>query len=196
MASTTGIPGAAGRSAVRAARPAGAASKRAANPAALAEYESAVAGYTAAGADETVQRVVTAISRVSKRLDNFYRAQLADLDLHRGDWAVLQELALSAPEGCSTPSKLADVTGVSPSTMTHRLDLLAQRGLIERTVDSENRTRSRVQLTRSGRELFRRAILDADVAESEVLAALDDTGRRQLAELLERLLAAAPKQHH
>ena len=191
MASTTGIPGATGRSATR---PAGSASKRAANPVALAEYESAVAGYTAAGADETVQRVVTAISRVSKRLDNFYRAQLADLDLHRGDWAVLQELALSAPEGCSTPSKLADVTGVSPSTMTHRLDLLAQRGLIERTVDSENRTRSRVQLTRSGRELFRRAILDADVAESEVLAALDDTGRRQLAELLERLLAGSSRQ--
>lgn len=180
MAETTGNSGPESRSR---------ATPRPKRPTALAEYESAVAGYTAAGADETVQRVVTAISRVSKRLDSFYRAQLADLDLHRGDWAVLQELALSAPEGCSTPSKLADVTGVSPSTMTHRLDLLAQRGLVERTVDSENRTRSKVALTRTGRDLFRRAILDADVAESEVLAALSEEDRRQLADLLEQLLA-------
>jgi DNA-binding MarR family transcriptional regulator len=166
--------------------------RRSARSAALADYESAVAGYTAAGADETVQRVVTALSRVSKRLDGFYRAQLADLGLQRGDWAVLQELAVSAPEGCSTPSKLADVAGVSPSTMTHRLDLLAQRNLVERTVDTDNRTRSKVRLTRAGRELFRRAVLDADVAESEVLGALDQADRQQLANLLEQLLSARP----
>jgi DNA-binding MarR family transcriptional regulator len=160
----------------------------------LIEYESTVAGYTAEGADETVQRVVTALARVTKRLDGFYRAQLADLGLQRGDWGVLQELALQAPDGCSSPSRLADVTGVSPSTMTHRLDLLAQRGLIERAVDPENRTRSKVRLTRSGRELFRRAILDADVAESEVLATLSPTEQRQLADLLERLLAGFPGQ--
>ncbi|MDQ1752192.1 MAG: hypothetical protein QOE71_3248 [Pseudonocardiales bacterium] len=163
---------------------------------ALAEYESTVAGYTAAGADETVQRVVTALARITKRLDGFYRDQLADLDLQRGDWGVLQELALQGPDGCSTPSRLADVIGVSPSTMTHRLDLLAERGLIERTVDSQNRTRSLVELTRSGRELFRRAVLDADVAESEVLAALAPDDQATLADLLEKLLAGFPSSSH
>jgi DNA-binding MarR family transcriptional regulator len=155
---------------------------------ALSEYEAAVAGYTAAGADETVQRVVTALSRVHKRLDGFYRAQLADLDLQRGDWGVLQALALEGPDGCLTPSKLADVTGVSPSTMTHRLDLLSERGLVKRVVDPDNRTRSKVSLTRAGRELFRRAVLDADVAESEVLSSLNARDQRQLADLLEKLL--------
>jgi DNA-binding MarR family transcriptional regulator len=165
---------------------------RPAQSAALAEYESAVASYTAAGANETVQRVVTALARITKRLDGFYREQLADLDLQRGDWGVLQELALQGPAGCSTPSRLADVNGVSPSTMTHRLDLLAERGLIERTVDEDNRTRSKVRLTRAGRELFQRAIREADVAESEVLAALDPSEKRQLADLLEKLLAGFP----
>lgn len=155
-----------------------------------AEYESAVAGYTAAGADETVQRVVTALSRVHKQLDSFYRAQLADLDLHRGDWGVLQALALQGPDGCLTPSRLADLIGVSPSTMTHRLDLLTDRGLIARAVDPANRTRSKVKLTRAGRALFRRAVLDADVAESAVLAALSDRDQRALADLLEKLLKA------
>jgi DNA-binding MarR family transcriptional regulator len=56
--------------------------------------------------------------------------------------------------------------------MTHRLDLLTERGLIARTVDPDNRTRSKVKLTRAGRDLFRRAVLDADVVESDVLASL------------------------
>lgn len=156
----------------------------------LSEYESTVAGFTAAGADETVQRVVTALSRVHKRLDNFYREQLADLELQRGDWGVLQELALQGPDGCSTPSRLADVNGVSPSTMTHRLDLLAERGLVERAVDPANRTRSKVQLTRTGRQLFNHAVLEADMVESEVLAPLDEHDQRVLADLLEKLLGA------
>jgi DNA-binding MarR family transcriptional regulator len=156
--------------------------------AAISEYQNAVASYTAAGADETVQRVTTALSRVTKRLDGFYRRQLAELELHRGDWGVLYELALQGRAGSSTPSQLADHTGVSPSTMTHRLDLLTRRGLIERTVDPDNRTRSKVKLTKAGRELFRRAILDADVAEAEVLAALNPKEQRQLADLLEKLL--------
>ncbi|HEY2042257.1 MAG TPA: MarR family transcriptional regulator [Jatrophihabitans sp.] len=155
---------------------------------AISEYQSAVASYTAAGANETVQRVTTALSRVTKRLDNFYREQLADLDMQRGDWGVLAELAIHGQDGCSTPSQLADVTGVSPSTMTHRLDLLTERGLIERAVDPDNRTRSKVKLTRAGRDLFRRAVLDADVAETAVLAALSPKEQSQLADLLEKLL--------
>jgi DNA-binding MarR family transcriptional regulator len=156
----------------------------------VTDYEAAVAGYTAAGADETVQRVVTALSRISKRLDNFYRAQLADLGLQRGDWSVLQELALHRG-GASNPSRLADVAGVSPSTMTHRLDLLAGRGLVERTVDPDNRTRSLVKLTRQGADLFRTAVLEADIAESEILAPLTVEQRIQLADLLERLLTSS-----
>ena len=167
----------------------GTAKKKPRRSAVLSEYENAVAGYTAAGADETVQRVVTALARVTKRLDGFYREQLADLGLQRGDWGVLQELALENADGCSSPSRLADVTGVSPSTMTHRLDLLAQRGLVERTVDEDNRTRSKVRLTKAGRELFRRAIVEADVVESEVLNPLKAAEQQQLADLLERLLA-------
>jgi len=141
------------------------------------------------GTDESVLRVVTAISRISKRLDIFYRERLAALELQRGDWGVLQELALHSEDGCSTPSQLADVTGVSPSTMTHRLDQLAQLGLIERRPDPDNRTRVRVRLTRAGRTLFQRAVLDAHMTESSVLAGLSAGERDELAELLERLVA-------
>jgi DNA-binding MarR family transcriptional regulator len=162
----------------------------------LAEYETEVAGYTAAGGDETVQRVVSGLSRVSKRLDGFYREQLADLDIQRRDWSVLQSLALNGPDGYLTPSGLAELTGVSPSTMTHRLDLLANRGLVERAVDPENRTRSHVRLSEAGWQLFQRVVVEAEVVESGLLDPLSKKEQRQLADLLERLLKGlGPRTH-
>jgi DNA-binding MarR family transcriptional regulator len=153
------------------------------------EYERAVAVYTAAGGQETVQRVVTAISRVSRGLDLFYRQQVTDLGVSHGEWTVLSALALEGRGGSLMPSKLADVSGVSPSTMTHRLDRMSERGLISRTADPANRARSRVQLAPDGWEVFRRAILDADVVEAKILAPLSAAERRQLAVLLERVVA-------
>jgi DNA-binding MarR family transcriptional regulator len=179
MAKSSGIPG-----------PAGPSNGMARRRSAPADYQAAVAGYTAAGADEDVQRVVTALSRISKRLDNYYRQQLAELGLQRGDWGVLAELVLHSPDGCSTPSRLADVTGVSPSTMTHRVDQLVQRGFVQRAPDPDNRTRMKVRLTRAGRELFERAVRDADVTESKVLSPLDTAERTQLADLLEKVLGS------
>ncbi len=158
----------------------------------LADYQTAIAGFTAAGANETVQRVVTALNRISKRLDNYYREQLSAINLQRGDWGVLAELALRGVDGSSTPSRLADVTGVSPSTMTHRLDQLVERGLIQRAPDPDNRTRMKVRLTRAGQELFRKSVIDADVTEAAVLAALDAEEQAQLAYLLEKVLALQP----
>jgi DNA-binding MarR family transcriptional regulator len=160
-----------------------------------AEYEQAIAAYTAAGGQETVQRVVTALSRLNRRLDVFYRQQFEALDISPGEWGVLQSLAAEGPAG-SMPSQLADVCGVSPSTMTHRLDRMVERGLIERDTDPDNRTRMRIRLTDNGAELFRRAVLDAEVVESSVLSPLDDRERRQLATLLDKVVAGLRHSHH
>jgi DNA-binding MarR family transcriptional regulator len=153
------------------------------------EYALAVSAYTDAGAQETVQRVVTAINRLERRLDVFYREQFDELDVAHGEWAVLSNLAIEAREGGSTPTQLADVCGVSPSTMTHRLDRMVERGLVERSPDPDNRTRIRVTLARGGWELFQRAVLDAEVVESRVLSPLSADERRQLAGLLEKVVA-------
>lgn len=158
------------------------------------EYQEAVAAYTAVGGQETVQRVVTALSRVNRRLDVFYRQQFEELGINPGEWSVLAALAVEGAAG-STPSQLADVGGVSPSTMTHRLDRMVGRGLVKRVQDADNRTRMRVSLTRAGWELFRRAVLDAEVVESRVLSPLDDRERRQLAALLDKLVAELRHPH-
>lgn len=154
-----------------------------------AEYERAVRVYTEAGAAETVQRIVTAMSRLSRRLDVFYNERFDAIDISRTEWPVLQALAMEGRRGRSNPSKLADAAGVSASTMTHRLDRMVERGLIERSTDPENRTRMVVSLTRDGWELFRRAVLDAESEEAGIFAPLTDAERATLAELLEKALA-------
>ncbi len=53
------------------------------------EVRSAVAAFVAAGADESVQRVITAVHRLSRSLNQWYDRQLAELDVTSGEWAVL-----------------------------------------------------------------------------------------------------------
>ena len=61
-------------------------------------YRAEVAAYVAAGGDETVQRVITGVHGLARRLNQWYDRQLADLDLSHGEWSVLSRLA-TVPEG-------------------------------------------------------------------------------------------------
>ncbi|MFD6054454.1 MarR family winged helix-turn-helix transcriptional regulator [Agromyces sp. NPDC060279] len=152
-------------------------------PSAPELHRRAVATYVAAGGEESVQRVITAVQSLTKKLDQWYVRQLADLDMTAGEWAVVTSLAKAGEP--LTPSQLADLTNVAPSSMTHRLDKLAGRGLIERTPDDTNRTRVFVSLTEEGWQLFSLAIRGSDVVESDVLQDLSDQERGELARLLE-----------
>ncbi len=152
-------------------------------PSAQELYRRAVATYVAAGGEESVQRVITAVQSLNRKLDQWYARQLADLDIAAGEWGVVTALAKAGEP--LTPSQLADLSNVAPSSMTHRLDKLAERGLVERTPDAANRTRILVNLTDEGWQLFSLAIRGSDVMESDVLQDLSDTERGELARLLE-----------
>ncbi len=141
--------------------------------------------YVAAGANESVQRVMTAVHGLSRRLNQWYDRQLADLGLTAGEWSVMSKLVRDGGECGLSPSVLADAANVAPSSMTHRLDRMAKRGLVSRETDPDNRVRVRVQLSPEGWELFRVAIQESDMLESDVLSPLSKAQRVRLAELLE-----------
>ncbi|MFC6713351.1 MarR family winged helix-turn-helix transcriptional regulator [Branchiibius cervicis] len=98
-------------------------------------------------------------------------------------------MATTPKDAISTPSSLAAALAIAPSSMTHRLDKMSERGLILRTPDTTNRTRMIVTLTSAGWEMFRKTIQAGDVVESDVLAQLSETERETLADLLERAIA-------
>lgn len=160
-----------------------------ANPRSVAaRVERDVAVYVEAGADESVQRVMTAVHGLSRRLDQWYDRQLADLDLSSGEYNVMSKLVRDGGEHGLSPSVLADAANVAPSSMTHRLDRMAERGLITRSTDPDNRVRVRVRLTDDGRELFRTVIRESDMVESDVLKTLSAHDRGTLADLLEQAI--------
>ncbi|MEJ6906693.1 hypothetical protein, partial [Bradyrhizobium japonicum] len=74
----------------------------------VADLRRQVAAYVAAGADESVQRVISAVHRVSRRLNQWYDQQLADLDVSGGEWTVLSEIARAARNRL-TPTQLASL---------------------------------------------------------------------------------------
>jgi DNA-binding MarR family transcriptional regulator len=153
------------------------------------EYRADVAAYVAAGGDESVQRVITAVHGLARKLNQWYARQLADLDLSAGEWAVLSRLARSNEDEALTPSQLAEATSVAASSMTHRLDRMAQRHLIARTADPDNRTRVLITLTDQGWQTFKAAVRESDMVESDVLGPLSHHQRETLASLLEVLIA-------
>jgi DNA-binding MarR family transcriptional regulator len=152
------------------------------------EYLADVAAYVAAGGDESVQRVITAVHRLARKLDQWYTRQLADLDLSAGEWAVLSQLARNNQSEALTPSQLAEATSVAASSMTHRLDRMAQRNLIARAADPDNRTRVLITLTDEGWQTFKAAVRESDMVESDVLGPLSGNQREELASLLEILI--------
>jgi DNA-binding MarR family transcriptional regulator len=158
-------------------------------PTAQDEYRADVAAYVAAGGDESVQRVITAVHGLARKLNQWYARQLADLDLSAGEWAVLSRLARSDENEALTPTQLAEATSVAPSSMTHRLDRMAQRDLIARAADPDNRTRVLITLTDEGWATFKEAVRESDMVESDVLGPLSRKQREDLASLLEVLIA-------
>jgi DNA-binding MarR family transcriptional regulator len=155
----------------------------------IEEARRTVAAYVAAGADESTQRVITAVHRLSRRLDQWYDRQLANLGISSNEWSVLSELARSADGAPLTPSQLAASANVAPSSMTHRLDRMAERKLITRGADPANRTRVLVRLTHAGYEVYAAAIRDADLVESDVLRSLSAHEVDVLAGLLESVIS-------
>ena len=162
-------------------------------PTAQDEYRADVAAYVAAGGDESVQRVITAVHGLARKLNQWYARQLADLDLSAGEWAVLSQLARNDDNVALTPSQLAEATSVAPSSMTHRLDRMAQRDLVARAADPDNRTRVLITLTDEGWATFKAAVRESDMVESDVLGPLSRKQREDLASLLEVLIAGLDK---
>jgi DNA-binding MarR family transcriptional regulator len=155
----------------------------------MEEVRLAVAAYVAAGADESVQRIVTAVHRLSRRLNQWYDRQLADLDITTGEWSVLSELARIDESEALTPSQLAAAANVAPSSMTHRLDRMIERGLITREPDPGNRTRVLVRMSDAGWQLYASAIRESNVVEADLIAGLTAQQVDELGSLLEQLIA-------
>ncbi|WP_413800600.1 MarR family winged helix-turn-helix transcriptional regulator [Streptomyces iranensis] len=138
--------------------------------------------------DPQVEQVVSALSRLTRRMNVAYGRQSATLGISNSEWEVLKVLVLSGAPYRLGPGDLAKKLGLTPAAMTHRIDRMVNEGLVTRERDADNRVRVIVELTPDGREKWVEAMRQATVFEADLLQDLSSEERGALGEMLTRVL--------
>jgi DNA-binding MarR family transcriptional regulator len=131
--------------------------------------------------------VLSRVSRLARHLALARRAAFAEHGLEGFEFDVLAALRRAGPPYELSPGRLLTETLVGSGTMTHRLDRLEQRGLVQRRPDPDDGRSVRVQLTVRGRASVDAAFADLLDRERALLASLAPRQRTTLAALLRTL---------
>src|SRR3954447_24881156 len=132
--------------------------------------------------------VFSRISRLARHLDLARRAAFSAHEIESWEFDVLSALRRSGAPYELSPGRLLRATLVTSGTMTNRIDRLADRGLVERNPDPDDRRGVIVRLTREGKTTVDGAFTTLIEAEKELLAQLPAGQQRELAGRLRRLL--------
>jgi len=109
--------------------------------------------------------------------------------MHFGMLVVLET------EGKISQRELARRTGVDPSTLVGRLDVLEERGLVERKRCEHDRRSNLLQLTDAGRQLLDELREEAEQMRARFFAPLTDEEEAELHRLLLKLADALESEH-
>jgi len=106
------------------------------------------------------------------------------------NWAfdVLVALRRAGPPFRQTPTELFNSLLLSSGAMTNRIDRLEQAGLVKRVPDPADRRGVLVQLTPKGVKLIDAVMPEHLENETSILRNLPPAERRQLTDLLRRLI--------
>lgn len=145
--------------------------------------------------DLEVEGIVERIQFLQHHLKRLLGDTLAEHGLSHGEWGVLGMLKRPGPPYRRTPGQLARHASLSTGAMTNRLDRLEQAGLVRRLPDADDRRSIQVELTEAGHEAWQASVGAQGQKEELVVSALPARDRRQLNELLRRLVLAFEAQH-
>jgi DNA-binding MarR family transcriptional regulator len=145
--------------------------------------------------DLETEGIVERIYKLERHIDATMRETLDDFELSYGEYKLVMHLRYGGPPYRGKPGKLAKWLGLSTGAMTNRLDNMERRGLIRRLDDPDDRRGVIIELTSDGKDLWDRAVGVQAEKESIVANALDADERRQLNELLRRLMNAFERDH-
>ncbi|MET7819459.1 MarR family winged helix-turn-helix transcriptional regulator [Micromonospora zamorensis] len=139
--------------------------------------------------DADIEGAVTRMIKLIRHLRTAKERVLADLDLPAHEYDTLH--ALAGRRGRAAPSDLAVDLAVAPASITARVDTLLRRGFVRRIPSTVDRRRVDVELTDAGQAAWRGAMEIQGAEEHRLLGALTATERRQLSDLLRRVMLVA-----
>ena len=134
--------------------------------------------------------VMARLGRLALRFATAQEEVLATFGLQDGAFDVLATLRRAGRPYELIPSQLAERLLLSRSGMTSRLDRLVSAGLVERSLDPEDRRSFRVKLTSSGLKKVDEAMTAHTGNVSRLLSTLNKTELRAVDGLLRKLLQA------
>ncbi|WAL69479.1 PDZ domain-containing protein [Amycolatopsis cynarae] len=138
--------------------------------------------------DFTPFAVMIRLARLRGIVEAEVDANLRAHGVRTPDFAALVTLMRIGGEGGVGQHRLADELGLTPGTVSVRIDRLVQTGLAERGPDPTSKRRTLIVPTPAGRDLFERVLPSHLFTEDRLLAALSDGERAQLTDLLRKLL--------
>ncbi|MGC4748101.1 MarR family winged helix-turn-helix transcriptional regulator [Micromonospora sp. DT201] len=139
--------------------------------------------------DADVEGAVTRMIKLTRHLRTVKERVLVELDLPAHEYDTLH--ALAGRRGRAAPSDLAADLAMAPASITARVDALLRRGFVRRIPSTVDRRRVDVELTDEGDAAWRGAMEIQGAEEHRLLGALTPTERRQLSDLLRRVLLVA-----
>lgn len=155
------------------------------------EVDDLVAGWRGERPDLDLEplQVLSRVSRLARHLDRARRTAFAAHGLETWEFDVLSALRRQGEPYQLSPGALLRATLVTSGTMTNRIDRLAERALVRRLPDPQDKRGVLVQLADRGREVADAALTDLLERERGLLTGLDSSEREQLASLLRLLLS-------
>lgn len=132
-----------------------------------------------------IGRLKRSAALLQQQLDRVF----SEFDLSAWEFDVLATLRRSGAPYSLAPTQLFSTLMVTSGTMTHRMNQLEKRALIERQANPQDARSKLVALSAAGLQLIDQA-LEAHVAnQRRILAGLDDEAVERLDHSLRQLLA-------
>jgi len=126
--------------------------------------------------------------RATRLVEQGVVAYLAAEGMERWEFDVLATLRRSGPPYALSPKALAATMMIKPPALTHRVDRLVGRGLVDRELDATNRRRMVISLTQEGFDLVDNAVEGHVLNGERLFSALDRAEQEQLSDLMRKLL--------
>ncbi len=126
------------------------------------------------------------LRKVSAASFNAFSELVGEYGLHPMHFGMLMILAAEEPV---SQHELGERAGVDPSTMVARMDVLEERGLVERVRNAEDRRSYEIRLSPAGRTLLTELRRKAKAHGDRFFAPLSERERGELRRLLAKLAA-------